>query len=133
MFDKSIYLVMFCFLLCVSTYTVITKYQSLTPGLDGKLFSHPYWQTFVCSLGESCALLVYLATRRRKTEKLSPSNYLPLVKEDYINKSDSSLLVAPERPPEPFNRLKLALPAFFLNSETVCKCIATLLIPASTV
>jgi len=58
---------MACFLFSVSTYTIITKYQDETLGKDDRIFSHPYWQTFVCAIGESFALWVYLLRRKKSS------------------------------------------------------------------
>ena len=65
--SNSIYAIMACFLFCVSTYTVITKFQDEKRGKDGRVFSHPYWQTFLCAVGESFALWVYLIRRKKSS------------------------------------------------------------------
>jgi hypothetical protein len=67
--SHELFIVMGCFLFCVSSYTVLNKYQDVTKGKNGRPFSHPYFQTFVCALGESCALWVFIIARQCKKKK----------------------------------------------------------------
>ena len=51
---------MSAFLVLVSGYTIMTKYQVSTNGKDSKPFKHPYWQTFVTCIGETFALAIFV-------------------------------------------------------------------------
>jgi hypothetical protein len=62
--SKELHFYMIAFLFCVSSYTIITKYQDITEGVGGRTFQHPYWQTFVTAFGDSLALLIYLVKQK---------------------------------------------------------------------
>ncbi|TNV80943.1 hypothetical protein FGO68_gene14050 [Halteria grandinella] len=186
--SKELHLYMIAFLLCVSSYTILTKFQDISQGKDGRLFIHPFWQTFVTAAGDSLALLIYFIVsrfemrRRRvssihyrrlyqqsvvsrqtiaKDEEAKECKYIPVVplletpKQNGLIQSQSTFLsqqssvtlrnpslpAIPEEPvlppipssPSKFNYLLLTIPAALSNAETVCKCVATVLLPASIV
>ena len=66
----ALYAFMSGFLLFCSSYSIITKYQDITPGYNGRLFEHPYWQTFVTAWGDSLALILYFVKTKLKERRI---------------------------------------------------------------
>jgi hypothetical protein len=62
--NRELHLYMVAFLFCVSSYTIITKFQDVSHGKDERHFKHPYWQTFVTAVGDALALLIYFIKAR---------------------------------------------------------------------
>lgn len=134
--NGALYAYMTGFLLLCSSYSIITKYQDTTYGhIPGQLFSHPYWQTFVTAVGESLALVIYFSKKRNNKRYIDVGEHVPVTLEEETKTIDgidrgSQLITKKE---VSFKFYKLSFPALLSNSETLFKCIATLLIPASTV
>jgi len=106
--------------LCVlsgATYNIMQKLQNMSMG-EKKNFDHPYFQTFLAAIGETCAFLFYFLKKR--CERPEPST---LLSEDTFSHDE----------PPPFKKKLLAIPAALDMFENVLTNIAMTMIAASIV
>ena len=119
--NGALYAYMTGFLLLCSSYSIITKYQDTTYGhIPGQLFSHPYWQTFVTAVGESLALVIYFSKKRNNKRYIDVGEHVPVTLEEETKTIDGI-----DRGSQLITKKEVSFKFY--------KCIATLLIPASTV
>ena len=116
--DRKVLGVFVSTVLLGTVYSVMNKMQNITLGADGKIFHHPFFQSFVNSLGDALAIAVYYYREKRRAK----------LRSEFENLNGE----ASETPLPKFDK-KFAIPALLAMVEKIFRNIALTVLAASVV